>query len=246
MKAGVATAARCLAFAELDSTNAEARRRAESGERGPLWIRADRQTAGRGRRGRRWVSEAGNLYATLLFSPAGAVRDRAQLSFVAVLAAHEALAGLVDAPRRLRCKWPNDLLADGRKLAGILLEGEVDWLAIGFGINLAHHPEGLDQPATSLSAAFGVTVAPGTVLDALAAAFDALHARWLAAGFAPIREAWTVRAAGLGEPVAVRVGGDAIRGILRGLDDDGALRVEEPGGMCRRVAAGDVILGGEG
>ncbi|RMD87888.1 MAG: biotin--[acetyl-CoA-carboxylase] ligase [Alphaproteobacteria bacterium] len=246
MTAGIGTAVRCLAFAELDSTNAEARRRAEAGERGPLWIRADRQTAGRGRRGRRWVSEAGNLHATLLFSPAGAVRDRAQLSFVAVLAAHAALARLVDAPRRLRCKWPNDLLVDGRKLAGILLEGETDWLAIGFGINLAHHPEGLEQPATSLSAAFGVTVNPETVLDALAAAFDTIHGRWLAAGFAPIRAAWTERAAGLGEPVAVRVGREAIRGILRGLDEDGALRIERPDGTCRRIAAGDVILGGEG
>ncbi len=236
---------RCLAFPVLDSTNAEARRRAQSGVRGPVWIRADRQTAGRGRRGRRWVSEAGNLHATFLFVPGRGMRERPQLSFVAALALHDAVAQLVGENVRLRCKWPNDLLVEGRKLAGVLLEGEADWLAIGFGLNLAHHPEGLDQPATSISRAFGVTVGPEAAWAALAEAFSGRYGVWERAGFAPIREAWKARAMGLGEVVTVRLARRTTNGRMCDLDVDGALLLERPDGTLERISAGDVeIVGG--
>ena len=234
---------RCLAFSELDSTNAEARRRAEAGARGPLWIRADRQSAGRGRRGRSWVSEAGNLHATLLFAPGRGMRERPQLSFVAALALHDAVARLVGESAGLRCKWPNDLLADGRKLAGILLEGEADWLAVGFGLNLVHHPRGLDQPATSLSRAFGVTVTAETAWAALAESFSRRYVSWERSGFGPVREAWKARARGLGEVVSIHLAVRTITGRMRDLDADGALLLERPDGTLERVTAGDVVLG---
>ncbi len=233
---------RCLAFPVLDSTNAEARRRAEAGDRGPVWICAGRQTAGRGRRGRRWVSEAGNLHVTLLFVPGRGMRERPQLSFVAALAAHDAVATLVGGGDGLACKWPNDLLADGRKLGGILLEGEGDWLAIGFGLNLAHRPHGLDQPATSISHAFGVTVEPETAWAALVKAFSRRYGLWERSGFAPIREAWKARAMGLGEVVTVRLARRTIRGRMCDLDADGALLLERPDGTLERITAGDVVL----
>ena len=233
---------RCLAFRVLDSTNAEARRRAEAGERGPLWIRAERQTAGRGRRGRRWVSGAGNLHATLLFAPGRGMHERPQLSFVAALALHDAVTRLAGENRRLRCKWPNDLLADGNKLAGILLEGEADWLAIGFGLNLAHHPTGIDQPATSISRAFGVTVDPEAAWAALTEAFARRYGVWQRSGFAPIREAWKARAMGLGEVIGVRLAERVISGRMRDLDSDGALLLERPDGTLERITAGDVEI----
>ena len=128
-------------FKEIDSTNEEARRLAAAGVQGPLWILADRQSKGRGRRGREWHSLAGNLYATLLLNPVSRIAQCAQLSFVAALAVGDLVARY--APLAVpELKWPNDVLADGRKIAGILLEtsgmdaGAPDWLAIGFGVNL--------------------------------------------------------------------------------------------------------------
>jgi BirA family transcriptional regulator, biotin operon repressor / biotin---[acetyl-CoA-carboxylase] ligase len=128
----------------IDSTNAEALRRAWAGERGPLWIVAERQSAGRGRRGRSWVSPPGNLHATLLVSDPAPAALVPQLGFVAGLALHDAAAAAAPplAPR-LALKWPNDLLCGGRKIAGILVEGEGDPVAaaaIGFGVNCREHP----------------------------------------------------------------------------------------------------------
>ncbi|MFZ2469026.1 MAG: biotin--[acetyl-CoA-carboxylase] ligase, partial [Parvibaculum sedimenti] len=148
------------AFAEIDSTNEEAKRLGEAGEPGPIWITAERQTAGRGRRGREWVSPSGNFMGTLLLRPQANPRKAAELSFVAALAVHDAVDGLLSPALRpdLKLKWPNDLLHGGKKLAGILLEssgiagGELAWLAIGIGINLAQYPEGVEYPATSLAA----------------------------------------------------------------------------------------------
>ena len=142
-------------YDELDSTNAEARRRAEAGEGGPVWITAGRQTAGRGRRGRAWSTETGNLAAPLLTTTDVSAAEAAQLSFVAALAACDlADAWLGEGAARL--KWPNDVLVFGRKAVGILVEsgsrpdGRL-WLAIGIGVNLAHSPTDTERPATSFS-----------------------------------------------------------------------------------------------
>ena len=139
---------------EIDSTNCEARRLAEAGEAGPVWIMARSQTAGRGRRGRAWLSAPGNLAATLLIRPAR--QPCGQLSFAAALAAADVAEHFAPtAP--VTVKWPNDVLAGDRKMAGILLESTGDWLAVGVGINLVSHPETTEFPATSL-AALGVAV----------------------------------------------------------------------------------------
>ncbi|MDX5494875.1 MAG: biotin--[acetyl-CoA-carboxylase] ligase, partial [Alphaproteobacteria bacterium] len=139
-------------FEEIDSTNEEARRLGDAGTEGPVWIVAKRQTAGRGRRGRAWESPTGNFMGTLYLTPRCGPREAGELSFVAALAVHKAVESLLPPPLRgaLRLKWPNDLLHDRAKLAGILLESsgvagaEVAWVAIGMGINLASHPEGLE------------------------------------------------------------------------------------------------------
>lgn len=232
-------------YAEIDSTNEEARRRALAGERGPVWIRADRQSAGRGRRGREWVSRAGNLFITGLYvldSPAG---DAARLSFAAALSvadlAEELAPGL-----NPRLKWPNDVLIDRRKLCGILLEsgpapGGGLWLAVGIGVNLAHHPDDAERPATSL-ASHGVTADPAHAGTRLAHHFDTWLQRWQTHGFAPIRDAWLARAHGLGERATARLENETIEGVFVDLMPDGALRLDLADGTRRVISAGDVFF----
>tara|TARA_R110002110_G_scaffold34834_3_gene118129 strand:- start:7048 stop:7815 length:768 start_codon:yes stop_codon:yes gene_type:complete len=238
-------------FVEIDSTNEEARRLAEAGEVGPLWIVAGRQTAGRGRRGRSWASPAGNFMGTYFFRPRCGPRRAGEMSFVAAVAVHDAVSSLLPPPSRprLKLKWPNDLLHDGAKLAGILLESsgvagaEVAWLAVGMGVNLAHHPEGLEYPATSLPAFGLAAVTPDDALAALAASFDRWIAVWRGVqGFAAIREAWLARAQGLGGPVTVRLERETIEGSFEGLAPDGALQLRLADGALRLIAAGDVFF----
>ena len=232
-------------FDEIDSTNEEARRLALAGERGPLWITAARQSAGRGRRGRAWMSPTGNLSATLLIAPARPANECAQLSFAAALAASDAVLSFgADA----RVKWPNDVLANGAKLAGILLEsasqGGADpaWLAIGIGINLKHHPSDTEFPATSL-AAIGIAVPePREALLRLAASFAKWYDIWRAEGFAPIRDAWLARAAGLGTRIRARLTNGETMGVFEGIDANGALLLRETQDRVRTIAAGEVFF----
>jgi len=232
-------------FDEIDSTNEEARRLALAGERGPLWIMAARQSAGRGRRGRAWVSPKGNLSATLLLAPGRPANECAQLSFAAALAASDAVLSF---GTEARVKWPNDVLANGAKLAGILLEsasqGGADpaWLAIGIGINLKHHPSDTEFPATSL-AAIGIAVPePREALLRLAASFAKWYDIWRAQGFAPIRDAWLARAAGLGTRIRARLTNGETMGIFEGIDANGALLLRETQDRVRAIAAGEVFF----
>lgn len=233
-------------FAELDSTNEEAKRLAASGAPAPVWIRADKQTAGRGRRGRAWETGAGNLAATLLLRPNRPAAECAQLSFVTAIAAADAMARF--APRaRIEVKWPNDILADGRKLAGILLEsassGNVPfWLAIGIGINLSHYPEGVEFPAISIAALGAPTPKPSDALTELAAAFAKWYDIWAREGFAPIREAWLARAARLGERIVARLQERELSGVFEGIDETGALLLREGQGQTRTIAAGEIFF----
>lgn len=235
-------------YDELDSTNAEARRRAEAGEGGPLWITAKRQTAGRGRRGREWSTQDGNLAATLLMTTDRAPAEAAQVSFVAALAIAEVARSFLG-PKKVRLKWPNDLMIDGRKAAGILIESgsRADgrlWLAVGIGVNLAQAPEGLDPPATSIAEHMGgMTLEPADVLLVLASAFEMWRGTWEAEGFPAIAAAWTERALGLGEACTARLPGETVQGIAEGLDPDGALRLRLDDGQIRRITAGDVFFG---
>jgi BirA family biotin operon repressor/biotin-[acetyl-CoA-carboxylase] ligase len=235
------------ALDEVDSTNAEARRRAEAGGKGPLWITARRQTAGRGRRGRSWETGAGNLAATYLAHTDKPPAEAAQVSFVAALAVAD-LAGAYVPPSLVSLKWPNDPLIAGRKTAGILVESGVHpagglWLAVGCGVNLATPPEAAERPATAF--AQHMRAPPPTPLEALsvlAAAFERWRGLWERLGFAPIAAAWTARAHGLGETCTARLPGETIQGVAEGLDGDGALRLRTRAGI-RRITAGDVFFG---
>lgn len=239
---------RIEALEEIDSTNAEARRRAEAGETGPLWITAARQTAGRGRRGRAWETGQGNLAATLLFVTDKPPAEAAQISFVAALA----VADLADAfvpPALVSLKWPNDPMIGGRKASGILVEsgqhpGGGLWIAVGVGVNLATPPEAPERPATAFAEHMaGPPPKPLEALAVLAEAFERWRRLWQTSGFAPIAEAWTRRAHGLGEVCTARLGHETVTGTAEGLDPDGALRLRLPDGMLRRITAGDVFFG---
>lgn len=232
-------------FDALDSTNEEAKRRALTGEAGPLWIVARAQTAGRGRRGRAWTSAAGNLFTTGLFKLDASPARAAQLSFAAALAVGDVAASVIS-HEAVRLKWPNDVLVEGRKLAGILLESGSHqdggiWLAVGIGINLAHHPEDAERPATDLSV-HGGAMAPEEAVERLSARFEHWRAVWARDGFAPIRETWLARAWGLGERCTARLEGETIEGVFADLAEDGSLRLDLNDGRRRLVSAGDVFF----
>jgi len=237
-----------VALEETDSTNAEARRRAEAGERGPLWITAKRQTAGRGRRGRAWEGGEGNLAATWLSLTGKPAGEAAQISFVAALAVFDLAAAYVPAVLA-SLKWPNDLLIAGRKAAGILVEsgpqaGGGLWLAVGIGVNLAEAPVIAARPATAFAEHMRVPPpAPIDALGVLAEAFRRWLELWERSGFAPIAEAWTARAHGLGRRCTAQLPAEAVVGIAEGLDGDGALRLRTDAGEIRRITAGDVFFG---
>src|SRR6516162_282519 len=177
----------------VDSTNAEALRRARAGESGPLWIAAVAQTAGRGRRGRTWMSPPGNLHASLLLTEPSPSAAAPQLAFVAGLALHDACAALAPGlAGRLALKWPNDMLCHGAKIAGILIEGEGEpvTVAIGIGVNCRHHPSTVERPVTDL-AEQGATVAAPALLQALGPTMAARLRQWdRGTGFAAIRAGW--------------------------------------------------------
>ena len=219
------------------------------------WCGRGEQTAGRGRRGRSWLSPPGNLYLSLVQRPDGAPARAALLGFVAALGLGDALGSLIHGDTlaalggpalQLRYKWPNDLLANGKKLAGILLESEtaasdrVDFVVIGIGVNIAHAPRDVEFPATSL-AAEGVTgITPAVLLEDFVRHFAGWVRRWRAEGFAPVRAAWLAAASGLGERVRVRLERQTLLGRFQGLDDDGALVLDAAEGR-RRIAAGEVF-----
>lgn len=231
-------------FDELDSTNLEAGRRGKDGETGPLWIWAQSQTAGRGRLGRHWVSEPGNLYASLLISldPGERAPD---LSFIAALAAHTAAEACLPEQNRslLTLKWPNDLLLNGEKTAGILIEqAGTNRVAIGCGLNLGRVPrDGLRRPATGLSA-HGSQVGPEGALERLAAGMHRWLGVWRAEGFASIRAAWLERAAGVGKMITASQDTGTVQGLFTGLDENGALLLQQADGEIVRILAADVEL----
>ena len=225
----------------LDSTNEEAKRLAIAGEGGPVWISAARQTAGRGRHGRVWESLSGNLAATLLLTPTGPQSDWPQLSFAAAIAAADMAAGFAPGAG-IALKWPNDVLADGKKLAGILLERAGPGLAIGIGVNLAYFPPDTEFPATALAALGVPPPAPGEALTALAAQFAKWYEVWRGQGFAPLRDAWLARAAGLGARIRARLPDKERHGVFEGIDATGALLLKEGTGT-HAISAGEVFFG---
>jgi len=259
----------------IDSTMAEARRIAEATQ--PKWamgpsstlgeidvIWAGEQTAGRGRRGRTWVSNPGNLYCSLLLRPELSLEKTMQLGFVAANATCETIAALLPKGSMVNCKWPNDVLIEGRKAAGILLEtsslseGAAEWVIIGLGVNIAAHPDETEFPATSLSHEGVVYDGSGGAIedifrDVAARFLESFCLRFLAGfvtfrnlGFAPVRQAWLRRAYGLGRPVTVRLEHACLDGTFKELDEDGALVLETGDGKTQRISAGDVFMAATG
>jgi BirA family biotin operon repressor/biotin-[acetyl-CoA-carboxylase] ligase len=234
-------------FDSLGSTNEEALTLARAGERGPLWIVAARQTAGRGRRGRAWTSESGNLYASLLLDDPAPAAVAPQVCFVAALSLHDAVldtcAGL--APARLELKWPNDLLLDEAKVAGILVEGVTagsrSAVVVGFGVNCRSHPHDTPYPATNFTAAH-FELSPAALLRRLGVTWTARAREWARGqGFASIRAAFLARVTGIGAQIEARLSDRAVAGRFEGIDERGALVLIKPDGARVTVAAGDIF-----
>lgn len=242
---------------EIDSTNTEALRRSGKGAPSGLWVWAARQNAGRGRTGRQWQSEEGNLFASLLLRPQCALRQCPQLAFAAAIAVYDvarAIGGQQFATR-LSLKWPNDLLLDGAKLGGILLESisvaasERKTIVIGTGVNLASHPSQQHSPAISL-ASQNISVTPMQALELLAR----YTAKWIdiwseGAGWSEVRAAWQERSIPAGTRISVKIGDEPVSGFYAGITDEGALLLDtghEPGQKTgikiRQIHAGDIFL----
>ena len=231
-------------FHEIDSTNSEAKRRAASGSFGDQWIVAGKQTAGRGRQGKAWLSPRGNIYATALFGEPGGIVVALRIPFAAALAVADTLAGFAPhAPVEL--KWPNDVRADRRKVAGILVETggapPALWIAAGTGINVGALPDNPGQAATSLNALSGRDLDAEEVSGVFRAAFEA-RVRQARAGFEGVRRDWLALAEGLGETVSVRTGDLIVEGIFEDMEPDGGLRLRLPDGAARIIKAGEVNL----
>jgi BirA family biotin operon repressor/biotin-[acetyl-CoA-carboxylase] ligase len=248
---------RLAAFDSIGSTNAEALSRARDGERGPMWFVTSEQTAGRGRRNRPWVAPRGNLASSILEVIEGSPSVAATLGFAAGLALEQALRKVsVEASLRtagsddmkFSLKWPNDVLAGRRKLAGILLEAEAVAdrrlaVVVGIGTNIVAAPEGTPTPATSL-AALGITVGAEGLFSALSDAWAEFRGIWdQGRGFGEIRRLWLERAAGLGEKVAIHTGGSEVEGTFDTIDEQGCLIVRQPDGIRIPISAGDVYFG---
>ena len=235
---------------QVDSTNAEAGRIA-AGLTRPEWILALEQTCGRGRHGRIWEMPPGNFAATLVLRPPEVPARAALRSFVASLALHDAVAAQTGRRAGLELKWPNDVLLNGGKLAGILLESAgsgvgLAHLAIGFGVNLVAVPDAalLGQEAlrpVSLLAETGMRVAPEEFLDLLAPAYARREAQFVTEGLAPIRAAWLERAAKLGGTITARTMRETLRGRFETVDTQGNLVLGTESGR-RTLPAADVYF----
>ncbi|MBL9074236.1 biotin--[acetyl-CoA-carboxylase] ligase [Tabrizicola sp.] len=216
----------------IDSTNAEGFRRAAV-LAGPIWILAGVQTAGRGRRARPWSSPQGNFHGTLVLKPTEPPETVALRSFVAALALRDALVQVTGLATSFTLKWPNDVLCNGGKLAGILLEsqglnGSDPVLCIGIGVNLIAAPDPAQVepgavPPVSLLQETGLRITPEAFLDALAPAYAAWEATFQTEGFGPLRTAWLAHAARLGETIRARTGNDSREGVFEGIDASGNL-----------------------
>jgi len=235
-------------FDEIDSTMLEARRRAERGELGPVWLVAKRQTAGRGRRGRPWITKDGNLLATYLFVTDQPPAQIALLGFATGLAIADALDEVIGAGSAA-LKWPNDVLIGGAKSAGILLEsGSLGaggtWASLAFGVNLADAPQGIDQPTTSVRAVLPPDAETPSALAFLArvrCGLEAWSLRLDQDGFEPLRAAWLARAYGLGRDARVMQGEAVLEGRFVGISPRGELELDTAYGR-RLIAAGDVFF----
>lgn len=249
MATGFKALRRHLALDEVGSTNALALDAARAGDGGPLWITAERQLSGRGRRERPWVSERGNLYASLLLVDPAPVADVMNLPLVAALGVRNGLAGLKGADRlAIEIKWPNDILVNARKCVGILLESErlADGrlaTVIGCGVNVASVPAAVPYMVTGLRQE-GLSASVSEVFAAVAGGVEDALSLWRRGkNFASVRQAWIAHAAGLGKACTVNLpDASSVGGIFADLDPMGRMILVEPDGRRRAISAGDLFL----
>lgn len=258
----IAAGYRLESFDTVDSTNIEALDAAKSGGAGRVWFVSDHQVSGRGRRGRPWQTQRGNLAASLLLTPDVPLKNAAALGFVAGLSLADALdaaipdarigvgidGGSVAGRGRFELKWPNDVLAHGAKLSGILLESKMldaerYALVIGIGVNVVTAPQDVPYPATSL-AEMGAHIDAQQLFLALSDAWIDNERLWRSGhGLGAIREKWLSRAAGLDSEVAVNAEGRVVRGTFETIDEECRFVIRENDGSTIRIAAGDVHFG---
>lgn len=240
---------RHLALGDVGSTNAECLARARAGDPGHLWITADRQLDGRGRRGRHWVSEPGNLYASLLLCEPGPLHALGSLPLAVAVAVHRAIEHVLPPDRAdaLKIKWPNDLLLGAAKVCGILMESETlpggrQVVVIGCGINIAHAPDSGLYPTTHLNA-HGAATTPDLLFPHLLQAMEVELRVWNGgAGVAETLRAWKSRSAGTGELATVTLPDRTLVGRVRGIDAQGRLMLHSDDGSSFAIAAGDVFF----
>jgi BirA family biotin operon repressor/biotin-[acetyl-CoA-carboxylase] ligase len=239
---------RLVALDSVGSTNDEAKLLAAAGAEDGTLVWAREQTAGRGRQGRRFASPPGNLYCSLILRPSAPAIEAAQLGMVAAVALADLFARLLPRACEIGQKWPNDVLVNGRKVSGILLEssaqlpGRLEWLVLGLGINLVSHPEGTEFPAGNLRAeGASATVTPAALLEGFCRQFLSRRLTWLLEGWPEIRRDWLARAWRRGLPMRARIEGETLDGIFADLDAEGALLLDLAGGTRRRITAADVF-----
>jgi BirA family transcriptional regulator, biotin operon repressor / biotin---[acetyl-CoA-carboxylase] ligase len=230
-----------LHYASIGSTNDEVRRLADEGAPHGTVVHADEQIAGRGRLARSWFSPPGNLYLSVLLRPDLPQARRAELSFLAAVAVADAARALLPAHCEIVVKWPNDVLVDGGKIAGILIEQASEATIVGIGLNVLHAPAGAAYRTATLAGSGGIASVDGardTLLDQLARYLSL----WQSQGFAPIRSAWLERGHAIGTTLRVAVQGHTLEGAFGGLDEDGALLLDTAKGR-QRIVTGDVGIG---
>lgn len=233
------------AFLSIDSTNKEAIRKLEDGAKTGLWITASEQTLGRGRSGRDWVSKPGNLYCSLIHKVGGDIQKSAQLTFVASLAVRESISEFI-ADDHIKCKWPNDILVHGKKICGILLEShEVsngdNYMIIGIGVNVAHHPDNTMYKTTHINEQSEHIFSHVDVFFILTHKMSQWIDLWQQRGFEHIRESWLTHATGIGENIKVRLPNEQFEGRFIDLDSNGALMLEM-GSETKLIHSGDVFF----
>lgn len=236
-----------LSFDTLDSTNEEAKRLAHGGGSHGAVIWAKRQSGGKGRMGRSWISDEGNLFVSVLLKPEKPLAELPQLSFLTAVAAMEALEAVLPKGKKLQCKWPNDILLDGRKLGGILLESfktdgdDKSWVVVGLGINVDSFPTHTDFPAACLKDAGVELVSAKIILSRFIHHFIERYNEWDTKGFAPARKKWMEMAWGIDQRLCARLPDGDIEGICRGIDAKGTLLLKLDNGKNQQVNAGDVF-----
>jgi len=229
-------------LSSVDNTMMEAARRADLIAK-PTWIMARHQSAARGRQGKPWVNPPGNFSATLVFKPNCTAQEAAKRSFLAANALYEALSLYVE-PTKLGLKWPNDVLLDGKKIAGILLESvsidNKDWLIVGVGLNVDSFPKKVRYPATCLTQSGVQIISAKIALSRFIHHFVGRYDMWIKEGFAPVRLAWCDSGYRFGKQVAMESGDEHIEGIFADINDDGAMVVKTQSGELREIVAGEM------